>query len=383
MSQQDEKKATNTNYALQSKSSGTALKLPDLDYRPARTDHYQPKIGLIGCGGISAEHLKAYRNAGFEVVAFADQQPEKATQRRDEFYPDAKVYPDSASLLSQADIDIVDITTHPQDREGLIEDALRADKHVLSQKPFVTDLEVGRRLCQLADEKNRLLAVNQNGRWAPWVSWMRAAIAEGLIGEVASVDALIAWDHTWVKGTHFENFPSLVLYDFAIHWFDMLHCYTRGQRALEVYATTTHAPGQNVQPPLLAQVSVQLEHCQATLAFRGSSLWGPVNQTHITGSQGTLHSQGEGLEEQTITVSCEEGQGSPQLEGSWFPGGFDGAMSELIFSIDQQRQPTNSGRDNLAALEFCFAAIRSAESGKPVAVGEVSRLKPAWINPTN
>ena len=57
----------------------------------------------------------------------------------------------SPLTLARDDIDVVDITTHPAERPPLIETALTAGKHVLSQKPFVLDLDVGRRLADLAD----------------------------------------------------------------------------------------------------------------------------------------------------------------------------------------------------------------------------------------
>ena len=73
------------------------------------------------------------------------------------------------------------------ERVGLIEAALRAGKHVLSQKPFVLDLEVGKRLAALAAERGLHLAVNQNGRWAPHFRYALQAVRAGLIGPVASV----------------------------------------------------------------------------------------------------------------------------------------------------------------------------------------------------
>ena len=45
------------------------------------------------------------------------------------------------------DIEVVDITTHPPDRPALIADAIEAGKHVLSQKPFVLDLDEGAPAC--------------------------------------------------------------------------------------------------------------------------------------------------------------------------------------------------------------------------------------------
>ena len=42
--------------------------------------------------------------------------------------------------------------------------AIRAGKHILSQKPFVTDLAVGKKLVAAAERRGVKLAVNQNGR---------------------------------------------------------------------------------------------------------------------------------------------------------------------------------------------------------------------------
>ena len=117
---------------------------------------------------------------------------------------------------------IVDITTHPPRRPPLVEAALRAGKHVLSQKPFVLDLDVGERLADLADEMGVKLAVNQNARWAPHFSYIREAVRAGLLGSIDAIHCDVHWDHSWVKGTPFESVRHLILYDFGIHWFDFV-----------------------------------------------------------------------------------------------------------------------------------------------------------------
>lgn len=367
-------------YALKKSAETKRLVLPELPYKPLRPQSYRPTIGLIGCGGITVEHLTAYRNAGYRVAALADVRVGIAEKRRAEFELQADVYGDATDILSRDDIDVVDLATHPADRVELLQAALAADKHVLSQKPFVLDLDFGRRICDEADRRGLKLAVNQNARWAPYVSWIRQAIAMGMIGDVQSVDTIMAWDHTWVKGTPFERIPHLILYDFAVHWFDMLHCYTRGQTPLTVYAQVCKSPGQAIRPPLLAQVSVQLDKSQATLVFRGGSTHGSLNLSHVTGSQGTISSSGVEFEVQTVNVSTANGQGTPELEGSWFPGGFDGTMSELVVAIEEDRQPYNSGRDNLETLAMVMAAMQSAETGQPVDVGSVSKVEAAWVD---
>ncbi len=228
------------NYALETVAPDSAARAPDLPYRPPMPRRYRPRIGLIGCGGISAHHLAAYRDAGWRVPAFCDVDEARAARRRDDFQPSAPVFTDARELLARADVDVVDVALHPEHRAPVIAAALRAGKHVLSQKPFVTDLAAGRELEDLARECGFQLAVNQNGRWAPYLSYARAAIAAGLLGDVQTVAIRLNWDHTWCAGTPFENVPHLILFDFGIHWFDAVSQFFKGRRALQVQAITAN-----------------------------------------------------------------------------------------------------------------------------------------------
>ena len=160
---------------------------PAFLYQPPSPQGAAPKIGLIGCGGITEHHLKAYKAAGWEVAAFYDANPAAAESRRKEFYPQARVCSSVAEMLEDCEIQVVDIATHPKVRAELIEQAIAAGKHILSQKPFAADLATGERLVSLARDAGVKMAVNQNGRWAPYFSYMRHAVRSGLIGEVGEV----------------------------------------------------------------------------------------------------------------------------------------------------------------------------------------------------
>ena len=218
-------------YALKT-AVAAEVAAPDLPYRPPVPKSYRPRIALVGAGGISAAHLDAYRAMGLDVAVIANRTLSKAEAKRDEYFPTAEATSDIDGTLTRDDIEVVDITPHPAERYAMIETALRAGKHVLSQKPFVIDLDAGARLCDLADEKGVFLAVNQNGRWAPHLSWMREAVRAGLVGQVHSVDVSIHWNHGWIKGTAFENIDDLILYDFAVHWFDFLASFIGGSATL-------------------------------------------------------------------------------------------------------------------------------------------------------
>ncbi len=348
--------------------------LAGLAYRPQSPKKYSPNIGLIGCGGISHHHLKAYVKAGFKVTALADLDKSRAIARRDDFYPEALATDDYRQILIDDSIEVVDITTHPLERAAIIAEALQAGKHVLSQKPFVLDLDVGKQLVELAAKHNRYLAVNQNGRWAPHFSYARLVANQGLIGSVFGAHLSCHWDHRWVRGTPFEQVRHLVLYDYAIHWFDMLRCLLPGNTAQRVFASTARAPGQDLKPNLLAQAVIEFDSAQATLAFDACVPAGPQERTYLSGTEGSLYSVGSGNQEQTLTVRVPEGSWTPNLEGQWFPDGFHGTMGELLCAIEEKRPSVIDASDNLDSLALCFAAVASADSGLPIRPGQVRKL---------
>lgn len=347
---------------------------PKLPYRPQDPKNYRPNIGMIACGGIARHHLLEYRKAGYSVKALCDVVVSRATALKKELFPEADVYRDYQKVLHRDDIDVVDIAAHPAERVAMIQDAIKAGKHVLSQKPFVLDLTVGRRLADLADRHGTRLAVNQNGRWAPHFSYMRQAVTAGLIGNVSAVHMNVHWDHTWVKGTPFQHVHHLLLYDFAIHWFDMLTCLMGDQKPARIYASVARTGTQKIEPPLLAQTIIEYENAQATLAFDAETRFGQQDSTFVVGSEGTLFSTGPDLKTQSVTLTTAAGAARPRLVGCWFDDGFHGTMGELLCAIEENREPANSARNNLRSLELCFAAVASAERHRPIVPGTVKGM---------
>jgi len=360
--------ADRDDYAL--KSAGVAaVAAPDIAYLPPRPQG-RHGIALVGAGGISFAHLDAYRAMGWDVVAIVSRDLARAQARRDEFFPGALATTDYAAVLARPDVAVVDLTPHPAERVALIEQALLAGKHVLSQKPFVTDLDTGARLAALADAQGVRLAVNQNGRWSPHMAWMRGAVQAGLIGQVRSVHCAIHWDHRWIKGTPFEAMWDILLYDFGIHWFDFVTSLT-GRPALRAQAQTV--PG-DMAVPLLASALLDYGDAQASLVFDACAGQGALDQTYVLGTQGSLIARGPDLGRQEVELHTAAGVARPVLSGTWFNDGFAGAMGELLCAIEQGREPSHGALGNLDALATCFAAIAAARSGLAVRPGAVRRL---------
>ena len=345
------------NYSLS--GDGVAqIAAPELAYLPPSLPR-TPRIGLIGCGGISETHLEAYRAAGYEVVALGDRTLSKAQARAAAFFPDAVCTTDPAEVLAQ-NLDAVDLTPHPADRLGLIEQAIDAGVPILSQKPLADDLDTARRLVARAAAAGVPFAVNQNGRFAPHLAWLRSAVNEGLVGEVNAVRVTIAWDHNWVAGTRFDEDPDLLLLDFGIHWFDLVASLIPGLPA-EVHAAVARASGQSAKPPLTGTVSLVYPGAHASLAFDGSTRVGQEDRTLVVGSLGSLRSVGPPLEDQQVTLVTAAGACRPELAGTWFPGAFHGTMAELLDAAWSGREPSHSARDNLRSLEICHRAVAASK----------------------
>ncbi|MFB6106227.1 MAG: Gfo/Idh/MocA family protein [Halobacteriaceae archaeon] len=361
-------------YGLAEVTDLEEMPAPELPYRPRDPERYDPGIALVGTGGISEQHLDAYTAAGYDVVALCNRTVEKAHDRNEEYGLGADVYADYREVLDRDDVEVVDVLPHPVQREPIIEDALEAGKHVLSQKPFVVDLDVGEHLIEVAEENGVSLAVNQNGRWAPHWSYLRHAVDAGLIGDPHGVHFTVDWDHNWIADTEIDDVEHAVLYDFAVHWFDVLTCLV-DESPERVYASYEASPSQRATPPLLANAVVEYGGAQATLSFDADTKLGPEDRTYVAGTDGTVKSEGPDLSEQTVTLYTADGYAVPDLAGTWFPDGFHGTMGELLCAIEEDREPSNSARNNLRTLEVTFAAVASAEDHEPKVPGEVRRMR--------
>lgn len=350
--------------------------LESINYRPGCPKNENYGIGLIACGGVTNAHLKAYNQAGFKVNAFYDIYPDNAKAKRDTYYPEAVVCSSLEELLSRDDVVVADIAAHTGARPPLIEQALKSGKHVLSQKPFVHNLDQGEALVKLAEEKGLKLAVNQNGRWSPHWRYMTQLIRKGLIGDITSLAFISEFNHNGptVKKPEFNDMRHIILYDFAVHWFDILTTFMGDQVADGVEAQIRHATNQKAAPPLLAHCQVQYKNTIASMLFDGNRCHDGYTTTRITGTTGAVGFESIGMNSR-LEVEQAECRYRPKLQGRWNPDGFQGTMGELQCAIEENREPENSAKNNLRSLSLTFAAMKSADENRSVVPGEVRSIE--------
>ncbi len=105
-------------------------------------------VGIIGCGNISSQYLKAMRDFPvLEIIAIADMKPEVADRKAAEF--GLKAVPVDA-LLADPKVEIVVNLTIPRAHVEVGLRALGAGKHVYGEKPLGITFAEGKKLADAA-----------------------------------------------------------------------------------------------------------------------------------------------------------------------------------------------------------------------------------------
>ena len=109
------------------------------------------RTGIIGLGGISGVHIPALMSLPCaRVTAVCDIREDRLAAAVEK--TGAQGYTDYRDLLAREDIDIVHILTPHYLHAPMAIDALRAGKHVLTEKPMASTIEDAKAMIRAADQ---------------------------------------------------------------------------------------------------------------------------------------------------------------------------------------------------------------------------------------
>lgn len=155
------------------------------------------KVGLIGVGDISnkyVDHLKQYPER-VEVYGCAARDAEK-TRRRAAELGIPHVYDSAEALLADPQIDIVLNLTTPDAHAKYNLAALRAGKHVYTEKPLAATFAEGQEILRLAEQTGLTVCCAPDTFLGARVQTMREQIDAGGIGTVKSGEVCMLC-HGW------------------------------------------------------------------------------------------------------------------------------------------------------------------------------------------
>ena len=147
------------------------------------------RIGLVGCGAIAqAMHLPGIQMIAdlgrADLVAVCDALEDRARAASERFGAPA-YFTDLAEMLRRADFDLLVNTTPIPEHFAVSLAALRAGRHVYSQKPLATTVEEATRLIEEAQARGLTLACAPEHPVRPQVQTIKRLVDDGVIGKVA------------------------------------------------------------------------------------------------------------------------------------------------------------------------------------------------------
>src|ERR1700694_6059521 len=155
-------------------------------------------IGLIGCGGITATHIRGYLRIPeqVKVTAVSDVVAKNAETRAQEV-GGAEIFSDYNEMIAKADIDTVDICLPHHLHKDAIVAAARAGKHILCEKPLCLTLAEADEIRSALAASNVTLMCAHNQIFLPTVQRAKELLSEGLLGPIYEVRTSDAFRHAW------------------------------------------------------------------------------------------------------------------------------------------------------------------------------------------
>ncbi|HEY3625013.1 MAG TPA: Gfo/Idh/MocA family oxidoreductase [Terracidiphilus sp.] len=344
-------------------------------------------IGAVGAGFIMRDvHLKAYADAGFNVVAITSRTPEIAQEVAD-LRGIPRVCESLEEMLDDQNVEILDIAVPPDKQPEIIRTAVRRGKYlkgILAQKPLAVHYDEATEIVRLCEARQIPLGVNQNMRYDRSIRVLKTLLEKRLLGTpvLATIEmrAVPHWQ-TWLR-----EYGRLTLLNMSIHHIDTFR-YLFGE-AQSIYASVRKDPRTQFAHEDGICLYI-MEYEDGLRAAAWDDVWAgprsdkddlnPYIKWRVEGTQGLAEGT-LGWPEYpnrcpstlTFTTTAEPGMWiTPKWREVWFPDAFQGPMADLIDAIARQRQPAVSGADNLGTLATIEAGYRSIRERRPVDIAEI------------
>lgn len=321
---------------------------------------------IAGASNIAKEWVcQAIRAVGDEIVCVVT-----GDKSRGEVFAAELAIPDCmddlAAALALPDVDAVYISSqnHLHYQQTIM--ALEAGKAVMCEKPIALNLWQARDMLRCAREHRRLLAVNHHLRNAGSIKKIRQLIADGVIGEVLTVNLRHAVSlPQQLQGWRVnDDAGGGVILDITVHDADTLR-FILDDDPLAVTAMTQSGSMSTGNIPETVMGVMRFQ--RGTLVNFYDSFSAKYTQTGITiiGSEGTIQGNNVMTQQPVGDVFLINEQGCQQTD----------IVAENLYvnsfhcfkqAAEQNSSPAASAEDGLWSLKTALAVAESANSQQTV-----------------
>ena len=167
------------------------------------------RIGIIGTGGISGSHIKAYLNQpDVELVAGCDLIPGKAEKKFSEFGVEgAKYFTDYKEMIDTVPMDAVSVCTYNRTHAECTIYALEHGLNVLLEKPMTVTLDEAVAIRKAEKKSGKIVSVGFQPRFDANMQMIKKIVKSGELGRVYYVQTgggrrhgiPVSWSETFIE----------------------------------------------------------------------------------------------------------------------------------------------------------------------------------------
>jgi predicted dehydrogenase len=178
------------------------------------------RVGIVGFGFVSKTfHIPLLlATDGYQITAVSSSHPNDVRL----VLPDADVVSDPKALATHPNVDLVVIASPNQTHAPLAEAAMRAEHHVVVDKPFTVTVKEARHLAAMARKSGLILSVFQNRRWDSDFLTIQDVIRRDMLGRIVQFESRIDRYRAEVRN-RWREVPGPgagLLYDLGPHLID-------------------------------------------------------------------------------------------------------------------------------------------------------------------
>ena len=336
------------------------------------------RIAVFGTGYWAQFQIAAWQAAGAEIAAVWNRTKEKAENTARRFGIPA-VYDTPEQVFEQADFDIADIIADVDAHEPLTLMAARYGKDVICQKPMAFTQEACERMAEACRKAGVWFAIHENFRYQPQFEPVKAMLAGGELGrplhahlQLKSPDRAII-----SKQPALALMDHMALRDMGPHIFDVARYLFGDIRSVYSKPVVSYEDigAQDTALSLLETQSGMPVLCTLAHTFRYKVFAQCERGTLTLDERNVLYIEREG---QTETIDTETWHKLPYIppedwavHGGHVFAAIPRCLDALMERYRRGGAAETSGEDNLKTMRAVFAAIRSQDERKPVALAEI------------
>ena len=323
------------------------------------------RIGIVGCGGISREHVRTYREAEARITLVYDVHRPAAEALAREV--GAEVADSLAAMAKPGLLDAVSVCTPPAFHLENCLLFLKARIPVLCEKPLEVNAARARALAAAVRKHRAVFMTAYCHRFHPPILEAKKLLERGAIGKPLIFRNMFAGRFV-LRGNHRAN-PRLsgggCVADNAAHAVDLFR-FLMGE-VVAVQAQTAHLAQKEAAEDFGLLTLRGKKGCVGEILC-SYSVPTATNFVEVLGTRGSVTVSYWIPGRPEIAWRVEGGKGDRVVDVRRRPDRFTGEIRHFLDCVRTGRKPRVSAGDGLASAKIIAAAYASAKSGRLIKI---------------